>query len=186
MPQIDANSPDRKRLADHARQVHPLSWKLLIGFLILGLACGGLYAYAHFTKPAPRSVASTPAGASGLLGARDTTEEPSTSTTDSWAGWTGAKGSTLGFGFVGGFVVGFIFRAFLKLMTLVTVVIVGGLMALSHYHILNIDLTHAQDVVQSNAEWLTDQATRLKDVVIAHLPSSTGGAAGAFFGLRRR
>lgn len=191
MPQIDAASPDRRRLADHARRVHPFSWKLLSGFLIFAIACTGLYAYAYFTRPAvqqTRSVAA-PEGSSGFIGSRGAPAESADTTpatTDSWSGWAGAKGSTLGFGFVGGFIIGFVFRAFLKLMTLVTVLVGGGLMLLSYYHVLNIDFTHARDVVQSNAEWLTEQATRLKDLLVAHLPSSTGGAAGVFFGLRRR
>jgi hypothetical protein len=49
-----------------------------------------------------------------------------------------------------------------------------------------VDLTAAQQTYDSAREWLTDQATRLKDVVLAHLPSSASGGLGAFIGFRRR
>ena len=194
MPQIEMTQSKRQYLAEHAKQVAPFHWKLLIGFLIFGLASAGLYAYAYMTRhnghPAAQHSVATPAGASGMFGSSgsstDASPDAEPAATDSWSGYAGAKGTTLGFGFVGGFVIGFIFRAFLKMMTLITVVIVGGLFALSYYHVINIDMTHVRDVAQSNMEWITDQATRIKDLAMAHLPSSSGGAAGAFFGLRRR
>lgn len=193
MPQIEMTQSKSQYLAEHARQVAPFHWKLLFGFLIFGLASAGLYAYAcmnrHNGHPAARHSVSTPAGASGMLGSSGSGSEPADAepdAADSWPGYAGAKGTTLGFGFVGGFVIGFIFRAFLKMMTLITVVIVGGLFALSYYHVVNIDMTHVRDVAQSNMEWMTDQATRIKDLAMNHLPGSSGGAAGAFFGLRRR
>jgi uncharacterized membrane protein (Fun14 family) len=180
----------RQKLAEHARHVAPFQWKLLAIFLAIGLVGAGIYLYAAVTHHAATPAASVqrPDGSSGFLGSdsQAPAEPVATSPTDNWTGWFGAKTSTLGFGFAGGFIIGFIFRAFLKRMTLITILIAGGLFALSYFFHVNIDFTHARDVWDSNAQWLTEQATRLKDVAVAHLPSSTGGAAGVFFGLRRR
>lgn len=81
---------------------------------------------------------------------------------------------------------GFVFRAFLKLMALLTIVIVVGLAALSYFHILNVDFSAARQAYDTHAAWLTDQATRLKDVLMTYLPQSFGTTAGAYFGLRRK
>jgi uncharacterized membrane protein (Fun14 family) len=183
-------TPARARLAANARRVSPFQWKLLTLFLIIGSIGAGLYAYAAVVQPVTPAVSTPesgpPGGASGFLSAEPAAAPAAAPGTDSWTGWAGAKGTALGFGFVGGFVIGFVFRAFLKFMAGVTFVVVGGLALLSYFNVLNIDLTAARTAYESNAHWLTDQATRLKDVVLNYLPSSTTGAAGVFFGLRRR
>lgn len=177
----------REHLANHAKNVAPFQWKLLAIFLAIGLVGAGIYVYAAVTHQPAASAVHTPDGASGFLGGSGATAEPvATSAGDSWTGWFGAKTSTLGFGFAGGFIIGFIFRAFLKLMTLITLLVGGGLFALSYFFKVNIDFSQVQHAWDTNSQWLTEQATRLKDVAINHLPSSSGGAAGVFFGLRRR
>ena len=181
-----APTPGR-RVADHAKRLSPLSWKVLTAFVLIGLAGAATYAYAVFTHPSATIPSATPPDASGLLGGNiPTAESDRPSLHDTWTAWTGQHGAAVGFGFAGGFVIAFIFRAFIKLMTLITLLIVGGLGALSYYGIVNVDLTKATQAVQSNAGWLTEQATRIKDVLLAHLPGSGAGAAGAYFGLRRR
>ena len=61
--------------------------------------------------------------------------------------------------------------------------IIGGLFfALTYFNVVNVDLTSAQHTYDSAREWLTDQATRFKDVLLAHLPSSASGGVGAFIG----
>ena len=85
-----------------------------------------------------------------------------------------------------GFMIGFLFRMFVKTMLLVTLVIGGIFFALTYFNVVNVDLTAAQHTYDNAREWLTDQATRLKDVVVAHLPSSASGGLGAFIGFRRR
>ena len=88
--------------------------------------------------------------------------------------------------FIGGFIIGFIFRAFVKTMTLITLVIVGGLGALSYFHVINIDFSRAEQAWNSNSDWIMTQATKLRDVVWHYLPSSTTGTIGAFFGVKRK
>jgi uncharacterized membrane protein (Fun14 family) len=92
----------------------------------------------------------------------------------------------IGLSLVAGFLIAWVFRAFLKTMALLALVVTGGLFALSYFGVLNVDLSSAKQEYTSVIHWLGDQAGRLKDVAMAHLPSSGGGAVGAWLGLRRR
>ncbi len=91
----------------------------------------------------------------------------------------------LGASVIGGFIVGWLLRVFVK-----TTILVGSLMAmlfgaLSYFHIMNVDFTSVQQHYNTEVAWLTDQAYRLKDMVIAHLPAHAGGLFGIFMGFRR-
>jgi uncharacterized membrane protein (Fun14 family) len=95
----------------------------------------------------------------------------------------------VGLSVVLGFIIGWFFRAFLKTMALLMFLVFGGLWLLSHYHILNVSAQNLDAMKSKSGEavgWLSAQATAVKDFAIAHLPSSGGGAFGAFLGLRRR
>lgn len=96
------------------------------------------------------------------------------------------EATRLGVSVVGGFVVGWLFRAFLKMAMLLALLGVGVMVALSYFGVMNVDLSAAREHYASAAHWLTDQAGRMKDVVLAHLPSGGGGAVGAWLGFRRR
>jgi uncharacterized membrane protein (Fun14 family) len=92
----------------------------------------------------------------------------------------------IGVSVLAGFVLGWLFRAFLKTMAFFLMLAIAILAALSYFGVLNVDFTSAREHYASALHWLGDQTTRLKDVVISHLPSSGGGALGAFLGFRRR
>ena len=87
---------------------------------------------------------------------------------------------------VAGFVVGWLFRAFLKTMVFLALLAGGGLFALSYFGVIDVDMAAVREGSASAAQWLTRHADRLKDVVVSHLPSTGGGALGAFLGFRRR
>jgi uncharacterized membrane protein (Fun14 family) len=111
----------------------------------------------------------------------ETDAEPSTP----WWQKLSPRATKIGVSLVIGFFVGFLFRAFLKTMAMVTAVIVAILLALSYFNVLNIDFTAAREHYQSAAHWLSDQAWRLKDAIVAHIPSGAAGVFGAFMGMRR-
>jgi uncharacterized membrane protein (Fun14 family) len=95
----------------------------------------------------------------------------------------------VGLSVVLGFIVGWFFRAFLKTMAFLGILVVGGLWALSHFGILNLSDANLDALKQHSAEatsWLQEHATHLKELAISHLPSTGGGAFGAFLGFRRR
>jgi uncharacterized membrane protein (Fun14 family) len=95
----------------------------------------------------------------------------------------------VGLSIVLGFVIGWFFRAFVKTMALLLLVVGGGLWLLAHFNIFHLSDTNIDELRTRSttaAGWLTTQASHLKDLAIAHLPSTGGGAFGAFLGIRRR
>ena len=84
-----------------------------------------------------------------------------------------------------GFVIGWMFRTFVRLMAAITALAVGSLALLSHFHIMNVDLTAAENKTSHASVWVTDQAGRLRDAALAHVHSTIGGAVGLFMGVRR-
>jgi uncharacterized membrane protein (Fun14 family) len=92
----------------------------------------------------------------------------------------------MGVSVVAGFVFGWLFRAFLKTMTFFALIVAALLAGLSYFGILNVDFSAAREHYASAVHWLTDQGERLKAVLMSHLPSSGGGALGAYMGFRRR
>ena len=91
-----------------------------------------------------------------------------------------------GLSFVLAFIIGWAFRAFIKAMAIVTALGVGAMLLLSHFRVINIDFSAAEQHYATAMQWLGDQALRLKDAAMAHLPASTSGAFGLFVGLRKK
>ena len=95
----------------------------------------------------------------------------------------------IGLSIVLGFVIGWLFRAFLKTMAFVAILIGGGIWLLAHFDILHIGTANIDALREKSADaasWLSTKASYLKELAMAHLPSSGGGTLGAFLGLRRR
>jgi uncharacterized membrane protein (Fun14 family) len=92
----------------------------------------------------------------------------------------------MGVSVVAGFVFGWLFRAFLKTMTFFALIVAALLAGLSYFGILNVDFSAAREHYASAVNGLPDLGERLKAVLMSHLPSSGGGARGAYMGFRRR
>lgn len=92
----------------------------------------------------------------------------------------------VGFAFIAGFLIGWVFRAFIKLMSLATMAGVAILGGLSYFHIMNIDFTAVEREYKSNIAWVTDQAERLAQSLLSHIPGSTSSFAGMFIGFKRK
>lgn len=176
--------------------------KALLAALVLSLAGVVGYGSSYFDKqqteklvavdqmPAPRELA-VPQG-SGFVsssGKAVSTEKPKVEEVtpkQTWAQWTAPWATRLGFGFLGGFAVGFASRTFIKTMTIIVAVAGSVFLGLSYFNVLNIDFSRVETVYHSNADWLTTQADKLKDVIMAKLPSTTAAFAGLFVGFMRR
>lgn len=91
-----------------------------------------------------------------------------------------------GVSFVGAFLIGWAFRIYIKTMVIFTLLAVGILLALSYFNVINIDFSAAREQYTSAAGWLTDQATRLKDAALSHLPASSTGLAGLIAGMWKK
>ena len=91
--------------------------------------------------------------------------------------------------FVLGFVIGWLFRAFLKTMVFLGLVVCGALWLLSHFGILHITSAQVDAIRERSAEaagWLQRHAAELKEIAVSHLPSTGGGTLGIFLGFHRR
>ncbi len=92
----------------------------------------------------------------------------------------------IGLSFVAAYIIGWAFRVFIKAMLLVTVLGGGLLLGLSYFNVVNVDLSAAREKYTDSIAWVTDQAGRLKDAALAHLPASGSGMMGLFVGLRKK
>ena len=92
--------------------------------------------------------------------------------------------SRVGVGFMGGFVIGWLFRAFLKTMALVTAAGAAIFWGLAHFDVIDVQL--AEERFKSTTSWVSAQAERLKDDAMKLVPSSASSVFGMFLGFRRR
>jgi uncharacterized membrane protein (Fun14 family) len=179
-------------------------WQKVVLVVAILLAClgGSAWAMSHFNGPTKSTTtvttttpgAKTPAGASSFVndgGAAAPASASTTTTTEE----TKPQGlieefspatTRVGVSVVAGFVFGWLFRAFLKTMTFFALIVAALLAGLSYFGVLNVDFSAAREHYASAVHWLTDQGERLKAVLMSHLPSSGGGALGAYMGFRRR
>jgi uncharacterized membrane protein (Fun14 family) len=92
---------------------------------------------------------------------------------------------SIGASVVGGFVIGWLMRIFVKTTILIGALFAATMGVLTHFHVMNVDFTSVQQQYSGDVSWLTDQASRLKDVAVAYLPVHAGGLFGMFLGFRR-
>src|SRR5437667_797163 len=84
-----------------------------------------------------------------------------------------------------GFLLGFALRVFVRITVTLLLLGIGLMMLLSYFHVVNVDFSAEKTKYENTIHWAQDQAGRLKDAALSHLPSSGGGALGAFAGFRR-
>jgi len=92
----------------------------------------------------------------------------------------------VGVGFIGAFIVGWLFRAFIKLMTMMTIVVVLLLGGLNYFRVIDIDFKKAEEQYATASAWVTDQAGKARDAIMAHIPASMSSTLGMFLGFRRK
>ncbi len=144
-------------------------------------------------QPSPTTPAiGAPAGSSGFVAGQPSSSTPAPDATpqaqvepESSFIWK-ALMTRVGFSLFIGVIVGVIFRVFLRTALLISALIVSAAMALSYFHIMNVDLTMVKAQTAQATNWISDQGYRLKDVLFHALPSSTSAGIGFFLGLKRR
>jgi uncharacterized membrane protein (Fun14 family) len=94
--------------------------------------------------------------------------------------------SRVGVGFVGGFVIGWAFRAFLKTMALVAAAGAALIWGLAHFNVLHLDADAAEARFKTGTSWVSTKAEQLKDGAMALIPSSASSVFGMFLGFRRK
>ncbi|MGC4095900.1 MAG: FUN14 domain-containing protein [Nitrospira sp.] len=91
-----------------------------------------------------------------------------------------------GASFLGGFLLGWIFRKTVKLALIVTASLVLLVAALKVTGWIHLDWTLIQADVNHILDWARGKAQGLKDVLTGYLPAAGAGGAGAFFGFRNK
>jgi uncharacterized membrane protein (Fun14 family) len=84
--------------------------------------------------------------------------------------------------YVGGFLIGWAFRRFIKVAVAGTVLIIS-LLALGRH--VGCDTTRAQEKVKRGNAWVQREATETEDYLKGRLPSGVAGGTGIFFGFCR-
>ncbi|CAN5514383.1 hypothetical protein BH10PLA1_BH10PLA1_18310 [soil metagenome] len=173
------------------------------GFLALATALGGAgvagQTYSKFspqqqpvvnTQNAPAAV--TPSESSGFVDERRVPNPPpdpaapDAQTEPGLVQYNSPWMTRVGLSFVGGFIIGWAFRVFIKTMMLVTVLGVALLVGLSYFHVVNVDFSAARVKYADSIEWVIDQAAKLRDAAMTYLPSTSTGVAGLFVGVKRK
>lgn len=172
-------------------------WQLKVMIVAAVLAVAGLVGQAsHMIATAPtepataadRPSADSPAARSSFMSGQPANDErepppvPEPNLYQRIAPWA----TRLGIGFIGGFIIGWAFRAFLKTMAIVTVAAAGLFWALNHFNILDLDIASAESSFNASTGWLAERAEALKDRAMTLVPSSFSSLFGMFLGFRRR
>lgn len=92
----------------------------------------------------------------------------------------------IGLSFVGGFILGWAFRVFIKTMAIVTFLGVALLVGLSYFHVINVDFSAAREKYADSITWITDQAGKLRDVAVTYFPSTGTSMAGLAVGFKKK
>ena len=90
----------------------------------------------------------------------------------------------IGFGFVTGFVLGFMFRQFLKTMAILAAIVLAGGSIAAYFGYL--DLSHLRDNVTQSTGWVTDQLAGAKELILSFIGASMSGTIGFVIGFMRK
>ena len=190
-------------LADHFRRMP--RWHLSVLMLaVAGMVVGtlGVARRAVLVSPAAQQHASKPGrstdGASvheGFVndtdrdkheGSTGRTTLTTAAPTDNTPWYLSPRFLRIGGSTVGGFVIGWLMRTFVKTVSLVLAAIAALLGTASYFRWFNVDFSTAHQQFATGSAWLTSQVSLLKASALAHLPSHTGAALGAYIGFKRR
>jgi uncharacterized membrane protein (Fun14 family) len=192
----ESAQPRHPNLVDHVTTMPRWQKSLLTlaAILLAGGAAGQAMGYfQHRSSPdvttsAHNSGPAAPANSRGIVSGKPSPDEPEAhaepkpTIVDKLSPFATKFGGT----FIVGFLIGWAFRAFLKVMTTVTIAGAAIITGLSYFNVMNIDMTKAEKQYESSKVWVTDQASRLKDAVTSHLPVSGASVLGMFVGFRRK
>jgi uncharacterized membrane protein (Fun14 family) len=105
----------------------------------------------------------------------------------SWIGnITSPAMAEIGGSYLGGFLIGWAFRRFLKMAAMIVAVLLACLGALKATDLLNLDWTSIETQISHALQWLHGEAEGLKNLLTGLLPSAGAAGAGSFFGFRKK
>jgi len=180
----DSNFDLLGKVATHIWSMH--RWQRGLFTVALAMLIGGA-ATKVTAPPAPQPAAPAAVGAPGSPAAQfNAPSAPQEQPDPTFRQKRSADAVRIGASILGGFLIGFGLRVFLRITAMLLALGALVMMGLSYFNIMNVDLTAAKTKYESAIHWAQDQGYRLKDAAQSHLPSSGSGMVGMFAGFKRR
>ncbi len=105
----------------------------------------------------------------------------------SWiANYTSPTVAQLGGSYLGGYLIGWAFRRFLKMAAMMVAVGLACIGAMKTTGWVDVDWSAVEAQVSQTVQWLHGEAQGLKNVLAGFLPSAGAAGAGSFFGFRKK
>jgi len=145
-------------------------------WLALLITLGGALWWAYSAITLPRAAPALGAAAlidpgSNAGGARTAPEAPSA--------------FRYGASFIGAFLIAYVLKKVIKSVLLIAALLVGAIMTLKYFGILNYDWSNAQQQVEQGVGYAREEGEKYRALVMSYLPSGLAAGAGAIFGARR-
>lgn len=105
----------------------------------------------------------------------------------SWIGnFTSPAVAQIGGSYLGGFLIGWAFRRFLRIAATLAAVAFACMAALKATGWIDVDWSAVEAQISRTVQWLHGEAAGLKNVLSGILPSAGAAGAGTFFGFRKK
>ena len=105
----------------------------------------------------------------------------------SWIGnFTSPAIAQLGGSYLGGFLIGWAFRRFLRMAAMLVAIGLAGIALMKGTGWIDVDWSAVEAQVGQAVRWLHGEAEGLKNLVTGFLPSAGAAGAGSFFGFRKK
>lgn len=105
----------------------------------------------------------------------------------SWIGnYTSPAMAQLGASYLGGFILGWAFRRFLRMAAMLAAIALAAITAMKATGWIELDWSSLEQQVGRTAQWLHGEAEGLRNMLTGVLPSAGAAGAGSFFGFRRK
>jgi uncharacterized membrane protein (Fun14 family) len=105
----------------------------------------------------------------------------------SWIGnFTSPAVAQMAGSYLGGFLIGWAFRRFLKMAAMLVAAILACIAALKATGWLSLDWASIETHISEGLRWLHGEAEGLKSLLTGFLPSAGAAGAGSYFGFRKK
>ena len=90
-----------------------------------------------------------------------------------------------GASFVGSFLIAFILKKVIRSVLLIAAALVGAVLALKYFGVIDLDWSSAQRHVEQGAALAREEGEKYRALLMSYLPSGLAAGAGAIFGAKR-
>ena len=105
----------------------------------------------------------------------------------SWIGnFTSPAAAQIGASYLGGFLIGWAFRRFLRIAAMLVAIVLACMAAMKATGWIDVDWNALEAQITGTIQWLHGEAQGFKNVVTGFLPSAGAAGAGSFFGFRKK